>query len=62
MKATLGKYTLADRCEWCGTADGLREIKIQTNGVKTKRYSITATACAKCEHRLTVADTSDDPT
>ena len=53
MKAGKGKYTLADKCDWCSSTDGLREITIQTNGVKTKRYAITATACAACEQRLT---------
>lgn len=53
MKPVLGKYKLNDKCDWCPSRDGLREIKIQTQGTLTKRYSITATACAECEARLT---------
>lgn len=52
MEST-GKYKLNDACDWCGAREGLREIKAQTNGVKTKRYSITAAACGVCEARLT---------
>lgn len=53
-----GKYKLNETCDWCGAKDA-REITIQTNGVKTKRYAITATACSKCERRLITDDSND---
>lgn len=51
----VGKYALNASCDWCGKSPA-REIVIQTNGVKTKRYTVTASACAECERRLTATD------
>lgn len=46
-----GKYPNGDRCDWCG-AQPAKEIIVQTNGVKTKRYSVTAMACDECARRV----------
>jgi hypothetical protein len=48
----VGKYKVSDRCDWCGRQPA-KEIKIQANGTKLKRYWITASACSSCARRVT---------
>lgn len=54
----ISKYALNSVCDWCGDSPA-KPLHIQTNGVKTKRYTIAASACDQCERRLT-KDQKDD--
>lgn len=49
------KYKLSDACDWCGKSPA-KEITVQINGTKTKRYAVGAMACPKCERRLIADD------
>jgi hypothetical protein len=53
------KFKLPDACQWCG-ATPAREITVQKNGVKTKRYAVGVMACAACERRLLPDDKTSD--
>lgn len=51
----IGKYVNGSQCDWCQSSPA-KEVTLQKNGTKTKRYAITAMACADCARRLGVAD------
>lgn len=50
-----GKYLVGEMCDWC-SASPAKEFVIQVNGVKSKRYKVTAMACRECAQRMDLGD------